>query len=206
MKNKYRIKLLVLIVMLVIPWSVDAQTDSDSGSAITNIQKNTAIWSGSGLINHRKDYMVTSDGYETIRNTEISVDIKYLKLTGSNIGFGIHSFGSIFISDGFGSVGSGKLALGPVARYLFYQKNAVHFYLDGSYFLGYNLALNDASGSTDNNDVRFRSSLKFGSTYRFSNNVGVFMEAGPEWEGDSPGFKASARGIRLSIGIQLFKF
>lgn len=206
MRKKERIKLIILAMAIVLPWSVNAQSDSESDRNFRSLQKNSTIWAGSGSINHNKDYMATADGYETIRNTEISIDLKYLKLTGSNIGLGVHGFGSIFISDGFGSVGSGKLALGPVARYLFFQKNAVNLYLEGSYLLGYNLALNDASGSTDNNDVRFRSSLKFGSSYRFSNNIGIFMEVGPEWEGDFPGFNSDARGVHLSIGFQLFKF
>ncbi len=206
MRRKERTRLIILAMALVFPWSVNAQSDSESDLNVRSLQKNSTIWAVGGLINHNKDYMGTNDGFETIRNTEISVDLEYVKLTGSNIGFGIHSFGSILISDGFGSVGTGKFALGPVARYLLYQKSAVHFYLDGTYLLGYNLALNDASGSTDNNDVRFRSSLKFGSSYRFSNNIGIFMEVGPEWEGDFPGFNSDARGVHLSIGFQLFKF
>lgn len=193
---------LLIILFLLIPWI----NGFSQNEGVNSIQKDMSIWELSGAIAHNKSFIAEPSGFETIRNTIISTDLSYIRMLNNKFGAGIEGFTKIFISDGFDGVDIGTIAIGPMARLYFYDKDLLSFYFDASYLIGYDMQLSDAFGSTQNGDVRFRTSLRLGSSYRLSNSLGLFLELGPDWEGDFPGVETNAKGIELSLGFQLFKF
>tara|TARA_R110002124_G_scaffold216122_2_gene381915 strand:+ start:7600 stop:8199 length:600 start_codon:yes stop_codon:yes gene_type:complete len=194
---------LLILLFLLIPWRSGF---SQSETGITGIQKGMSIWEFSGAITHNKNFIAGPSGYETIRNTIISTDFNYIRLLNNRFGVGVKGFTKIFISDGFDGIDIGTIALGPIARTYFYNKDLLGFYFDASYLIGYDMQLSDAFGSIQNGDVRFRTSLRLGSSYRVTNSLGLFIEFGPDWEGDFPRVETDAKGVELSLGFQLFKF
>ena len=165
----------------------------------------TGILALTGNLRWHTFYIPRSTGPEEESQTELQVEFRNIRMLSSHIGIGYRTFATVFMSGFFEGGGLGGVALGPVARYYPLKSSRWQPYLQGNLLAGYNLALSDALGINDVGGVRFRSGLRGGLGYKFSNAFGMFFELGPSWE-YSESLELDSRAIQFNVGIELFRF
>jgi hypothetical protein len=141
---------------------------------------------------------------ESDSNTELEFKFRNVRTMTSRSAVGYQILTSFFAGDS--DFGIGSWGLGPVLRGYIVESDQWQPYLQADALFGNNMALGDlADTKTGGNGFRVRLALRSGLAYRLSNNYGLFLEAGREWE-SSRLFKADAKAWQINLGIDLYLF
>ncbi|MDX1587069.1 MAG: hypothetical protein R3222_10000 [Balneolaceae bacterium] len=138
--------------------------------------------------------------------TELEIEFRDVRTMSPRAAIGFQVLTSFYA--GGSELGVGSWGLGPVLRAhpLAYQLERWQPYVQADALFGNNMALGELADTRNGGDgFRVRLGLRGGLAYRFTNEFGVFVEAGPDWEG-SRFFKADARAWQLNFGIDLYRF
>lgn len=138
--------------------------------------------------------------------TELEIEFRDVRTMSPRTAIGFQVLTSFYA--GGSDFGVGSWGLGPVLRAhpLAYQLERWQPYVQADALFGNNMALGELSDTRNGGDgFRVRLGLRGGLAYRFTNEFGVFVEAGPDWEG-SRFFKADARAWQLNFGVDLYRF
>ncbi|MBO6536132.1 MAG: hypothetical protein JJ966_07915 [Balneolaceae bacterium] len=166
-------------------------------------KKGDVIWVGNSNINSFKThyYNSTSESYSTRRSSLVSLNFKRISLLSENSGVGLLGQTQMAVSDQY-SFQVTYLGAGLLFRQYFLQRSKFNMYVEGNSMLGNNMALADATGSTNSNGFRIRPSLKYGLNLNVSKSAGLFFEIGPEWESDLKTADFDSKALRATIGVQ----
>lgn len=165
------------------------------------IKRGVSIWNGDASLLRSKYYR---DLRQYVQY-ELNLNIHYTKLITDRIGVGGAGFANVYSEGITQGVSVGSFGIGPLIRDYVWQNPQLQTYLQVQVFGGLDMALGDALGTIEDSGFRIRPEAQAGLTYRLSNTVGIFMEAGPAWEGEVGG-EMDSRGFQLSFGIQLLQF
>lgn len=151
------------------------------------------------------DFTYEGDGtLESDSNTELEFKFRNVRTMSSRAAIGYQILASFFAGDS--DFGIGSWGLGPVLRGYIIESDQWHSYLQADALFGNNMALGDlADTKTGGDGFRVRLALRSGLAYRLNNNLGLFFEAGREWE-SSRIFKADANAWQFNLGIDLYLF
>lgn len=145
-----------------------------------------------------------NDTLDSDGNTELEVELRDVRTISPYAGVGFQMLASFFAGDS--DFGVGSWGLGPVLRGYPFETDRWQPYLQADALFGNNLATGDlADTKTGGDGFRIRLGLRGGVAWRLNNDLGLFFEAGPDWE-SSQFFKADARTLQVNIGIDLYRF
>lgn len=139
-------------------------------------------------------------------NTELEIEFRDVRTMSPRTAIGFQVLTSFFAGDS--DFGVGSWGIGPVFRVhpLALKLEQWQPYVQGDALFGNNMALGELSDTRNGGDgFRVRLGLRGGLAYRFTNELGIFVEAGPDWE-SSRFFKADARAWQINFGIDLYRF
>ncbi|MGK7369186.1 MAG: hypothetical protein ACNS64_03135 [Candidatus Halalkalibacterium sp. M3_1C_030] len=139
-------------------------------------------------------------------NTELEIEFRDVRTMSPRTAIGFQVMTSFFA--GGSDFGVGSWGVGPVFRVhpLALQLDRWQPYIQGDALFGNNMALGELSDTRNGGDgFRVRLGLRGGLAYRFTNEFGIFLEGGPDWEG-SRFFKADARAWQINFGFDVYRF
>lgn len=139
-------------------------------------------------------------------NTELEIEFRDVRTMSPRAAIGFQVLTSFYA--GGSDFGVGSWGLGPVFRAypLAYKLDRWQPYFQTDALFGNNMALGELSDTRNGGDgFRVRLGLRGGIAYRFTNEFGIFVEGGPDWE-SSRFFKADARAWQINFGIDLYRF
>lgn len=170
------------------------------------LQAGTDIYSFNGNLNWQKSYFpgLQSAKLETYTETQLQLEFRNIDMLNANLGFGYKVFSTVFMNGFFEGFGLSGIGAGPLLRYYLLENSRWQPFLQSSILGGYNLTLTDGPRIANNDGFSFRSSLKAGFGYKFSNSFGLFIETGPSWE-YSPQLQLDSRALLFNIGIELHR-
>lgn len=140
-------------------------------------------------------------------SSELEFVYRNVRMMSPHVGVGFQLLTSFFSNSGNGgSFGIGSWGLGPVVRAYPLRTEGFQPYVQANTLFGKNLAVSElANTQTGGNGFRVRLGLRAGLALRLSNSVGLFTEAGYDWE-SSELFKADARAFQFNIGFDFYMF
>jgi hypothetical protein len=139
-------------------------------------------------------------------NSELEIEFRDVRTMSPRTAIGFQIMTSFFA--GGSDFGVGSWGLGPVFRVhpLALKLERWQPYIQGDALFGNNMALGELSDTRNGGDgFRVRLGLRGGLAYRFTNELGIFIEGGPDWE-SSRFFKSDARAWQINFGIDLYRF
>ncbi|WP_020401939.1 hypothetical protein [Gracilimonas tropica] len=182
--------------------SLDA---TEAESKFQDFSKGSKILSGNVYFYRQKNYIGTGqNNYRKDIAMFLGLDMDYLRLINEDWGIGTKAFFEGFIAKEFRSVRLIYIGLGPIVRRYIWKKDRIRTYAQVNTLLGYDMELGEYYGGYGGSGFRYRLGLRAGASYRLSNAAGVFLNIGPDWEGDDAGF--DTWGVDFEFGIQLFRF
>ncbi len=150
-------------------------------------------------------------GNDTLQNdgsSELEFVYRNVRTMSSHTAVGFQILTSFFVDNsGDGSsFGVGSWGLGPVVRGYPLKTERFHPYVQANSMFGKNLAVSElANTQTGGNGLRIRLGLRAGLAFRITNTIGLFTEAGYDWE-SSQLFKADARALQFNFGFDFYMF
>jgi hypothetical protein len=139
--------------------------------------------------------------------TTLSVQLRNIYLLDAYVGIGYRLLALAAMDDFFKGTVYGGVGGGPMVRIYPIQNLRWQPYLQGGFVAGYDLALN---GFAQYNGVSYRTGLRAGLDYRFTNAFSLFLEIGPEWiYGQGLHLylhKQHIHALNINIGIELLRF
>lgn len=173
-------------------------------ASFDNLERGTKLRTGTLNFQRLKEYRRQGDGnLGELINMRLDLDFTHIKMLNRNIGLGYKALGTLFIAQDFKGGNITQLAIGPSLRYYLLNKGDVLLYGQGNLLYG-QLELGDAVGGVSQN-LNLRRDLRIGTTYRLSNSFGIFLEAGPDWEGSNIQ-QIDSQSFGFQVGVKLFKF
>lgn len=200
-----------LILVFALGVAVSTNTSAAQTAAAKQKKQLQSLRSGIGILaftgnlRWRNYYIGTSEGLKEESQIELQAEFRSIYMLSPHVGLGYRTFATVFMTGFFEGGGLGGVALGPIVRYYPLKSSRWQPYLQGNLLAGYNLALSDALGINDVGGIRYRSGLRGGLGYKFSNAFGMFFELGPSWE-YSESLRLDSRAIQFNIGVELFRF
>ena len=191
-------KITITILISLFSFSLLHGQENESNAPSFTISRGDVIWAGMIDVTSNKEYYLNG----SVRQTNILWDIRRLKMINSMVGVGFQTQNSIYINDFFDGFQYSYFSLGPVVRTYLYRYSKFVTYTEAAMLLGYDMALADALGNSQNGGLRVRRGLKVGTSYLLSKKAGLFFEIGPDWEGKN--FRTiDSKAIQLKFGISL---
>jgi hypothetical protein len=206
-KNFTGILVLIIALLAFSPVSLLAQTGNDSGMkslrSDVGINGLTANFHGFSDFEYLGNDTLSYDG-----SSELEFVFRDVRMMTPQLGVGFQLLTSFFIDNSGDETnyGVGSWGIGPVVRYYPFKSDRFQPYAQANSMFGNNLAVGRlANTESGGNGFRVRLGLRGGVAYRLTNNIGLFIEGGPDW-GSGRLFKADARTYQLNIGIDLYRF
>lgn len=148
-------------------------------------------------------------GNDTVRtdgSSELEFVYRNVRMVSQRLGVGYQVQTSFFVNGEGSSFGIGSWGLGPVLRAYPFKNDQVQPYVQANALFGRNFGLNTLANSREIADgFRVRLGLRGGVALRLNNSIGLFAEAGYDWEGPRI-FKADSRAFQANIGIDFYLF
>lgn len=156
------------------------------------------------------DYINTDSTFtapDSDGSTELEFVLRDIRMLSPRVGVGFQILTSFFVNDAEGepSFGIGSWGLGPSVRAYPFETDRFQPYVQANALLGNNLAAGRSANTNGGGDFRVRMGLRAGAAYRITNGLGLFIEAGPDWE-SSRIFQPTARTLQLNFGIDVYRF
>lgn len=144
------------------------------------------------------DEPLASDG-----TSELEFVFRDVRTMSPHAAVGFQVLTSFYAGDSFGI---GSWGLGPVLRGYPLKSEQWQPYFEADALFGNNMAVGElADTQTGGDGFRIRLGLRGGLAYRLSNSLGLFLEAGPDWE-SSKFFTPDVRVLQVNVGIDLYRF
>lgn len=202
-------RFLGLLVIIFIAGSTSAW--AQTGEQMESTDRIKPLRSDVGIIGITANFKWLNDftykGNEFLQsdtNDELEIEIRNVRTMTSRVAVGYQILTSFFAGDS--DFGIGSWGLGPVVRGYPLETAQWQPYLQADALFGNNMALGELSDTDKGgNGFRVRLGLRGGLAFRMNNNLGLFLEAGPDWEG-SRFFKSDARAWQINFGIDLYRF
>lgn len=155
---------------------------------------------------------MTYMGNDTLQydgSSELELVYRNVRMMTPHLGVGYQLLTSFFVngtSDGGPAFGVGSWGLGPVIRAYPFSTERFQPYVQAKALMGNNMAIGRLANTADASEgFRVRLGLRAGVAYRINNNLGFFVEFGPDW-GSGRIFRADSRAYQLNVGIDLYRF
>lgn len=136
--------------------------------------------------------------------SELEIELRNVRMLSPRMGVGFQILTSFFV-DGTGKFGIGSWGAGPVLRGYPLKSEQWQPYLQADALFGNNMAVGTLANTGAVDGFRVRLGLHGGLAYRISNQLGLFLEGGWNWE-SSRFFKSDARVLQVNVGIDLYRF
>ncbi len=198
--------MLAAIIILFITSSLAAQNIRNrQHSQLKSLHSGVKIYGFTGNLFWHTFYASAADYFKKRSQTELQVQFRNIYLLGAHVGIGYKVLATAFMEGFFKGGGVGGIGGGPIVRIYPLKSGRWQPYLQTGFIAGYDLALSDVAGVEQYNGVRYRTGLRAGLNYRFTNAFGIFFEIGPEWE-YAQGLNLDSHSLQINIGIELFRF
>src|SRR5699024_1484252 len=146
------------------------------------LKRGVHIYTFTGNLNWHTYYALTpTAGLSKESQTELYAAFQNITMLNAHFGLGYKFFTTVYMYGFFDGIGLGSVGLGPVARYFPLKSTRWQPYLQASFSAGYNLASTDKYIRNDD-EFAFIGALQAGLSYKLSDRVGLFIEAGPNWQ------------------------
>lgn len=188
--------------------SVNAQTASQEDQ-LKLLRSDVGINGLTANFHWLSDFTYVGD--DTLQNdgsSELEFVFRDVRMMSPRVGVGFQILTSFFVDNSGGNTnfGVGSWGLGPVVRGYPLRSERFQPYVQANALLGNNLAVSKlANTDTGGNGFRVRLGLRGGVAVRITNSIGIFTEAGYDWE-SSKLFEADARAFQANIGVDLYLF
>lgn len=147
-----------------------------------------------------------SDTLNADGSSELEVVYRNVRTMSQRLGVGFQIVTSFFTDGENAGFGVGSWGAGPVVRGYPFKTDRFQPYLQLNSLFGKDLALSTlANTETGGDGFRVRLGMRAGFALRISNSVGLFGEAGYDWE-SSQLFEADARALQANFGIDFYLF
>jgi hypothetical protein len=198
-----------IILFLTHPLAAQ-NTQSYSASQLQPLRSGVKLYDFAGNLQWQTYYSpsLNSNLQEYLKiytQSMVQVQFRQLFLLNAHVGVGYRVFGTAYVEGFFNGFGTGGAVAGPVLRVYPLKTTRWQPYLQAGFIGGYDLGLSDAAGIEHYKGASYRSGLRAGLNYRFTNAFSLFLEIGPEWEYDSS-FQLDAHALQIDVGIELFQF
>lgn len=152
-------------------------------------------------------------------STELEFVLRNVRMISPRLGVGFQVLTSFFVNGDVGETqpngenisgddpefGIGSWGLGPVVRAYPFRTDRFQPYVEAEALFGNNLGVGDLADSQRQGGFRVRMGLRGGAAFRITNRLGLFIEAGPDWESGRI-FKPDARTLQINFGIDIYRF
>ncbi len=212
--NSVRKYLLSLSMAIISTGLLASATFAQSGESMGQSQQIKPLRTDVGILGLTANFKWLNDftymGNKVLESddttTELEIEFRDVRTMSPRTAIGFQVMTSFYAGDS--DFGVGSWGLGPVFRVhpLALQLERWQPYVQGDALFGNNMALGELSDTRNGGDgFRVRLGLRGGLAYRFTNEFGIFLEGGPDWEG-SRFFKADARAWQINFGVDLYRF
>lgn len=206
-KKKFNSLILIIIITLTGTLSSFAQSNeaADRPQEIKPLRSDVGIIGLTANFKWLGDFKYKGDDeLQSDTNTELEIEIRDVRTISPRAAVGFQILTSFFAGDS--DFGVGSWGLGPVVRGYPLKSDQWQPYVQADALFGNNLAAGELSDTRTGGDgFRVRLGLRGGLAYRINNNLGLFLEAGPDWE-SSRFFRSDTRVLQVNFGIDLYRF
>ncbi|HKL19218.1 MAG TPA: hypothetical protein VJ905_09635 [Halalkalibaculum sp.] len=208
-----RKSLLSLLLVFLVTGLLSSSAFAQSGEPMEQSQQIKPLRTDVGILGLTANFKWLNDftymGNKVLEsgdNTELEIEFRDVRTMSPRAAIGFQVLTSFYA--GGSDFGVGSWGLGPVLRAypLAYKLDKWQPYVQADALFGNNMALGELADTRNGGDgFRVRLGLRGGLAYRFTNEFGLFLEAGPDWE-SSRFFKADARAWQINIGFDVYRF
>jgi putative salt-induced outer membrane protein YdiY len=182
-----------------------AQNVQTKNTHFKSLHSGVKIYGFTGNLYWHTFYVSAANYFKKRSQTELQVQFRNIYLLGDHVGFGYKVLATAFMEGFFKGTVFGGVGGGPVLRIYPLKYGRWQPYLQGGFIAGFDLAQSIPGSFQQYNGVRYRTGLRAGLNYRFTNAFGIFFEIGPEWEYGQD-LNLDSHSLQINIGIELFRF
>jgi hypothetical protein len=198
-----------ILLISILSQPLSAQTTApESANKFESLQSDVGIH-GLTVNMHQLGDVTYKGSRDTLRyydSSELEFVYRNVRMMFQRLGVGYQVVTSFYTGGDGKGFGVGSWGAGPIIRAYPFRSDQVQPYLQLNSLFGNNLGVGKLANTRNVADgFRIRLGARAGVAVRLTNNIGLFAEAGYDWE-SSRFFRADARAFQANIGIDLYLF
>jgi len=198
-----------ILLIGIISQPVAAQTTApESADKFESLRSDVGIHGLTTNIHALSDvtYKGSRDTLRYYDSSELEFVYRNVRMMFQRLGVGYQVVTSFYTGGDGNGFGVGSWGAGPIVRAYPFRSDQVQPYVQLNSLFGKDLGVGKLANTRNVADgFRIRYGARAGVAVRLTNKIGLFAEAGYDWEG-SQFFKTDARAFQANIGIDLYLF